>query len=330
VSSNKKNSLNIIAVDQQVSKHQTRASKISRREESQARYDRLWLKDPEQFNSSRTVIEIERLKRTGLLISEYIDLNEKQVADLGCGSGIFSRQLRDSGALVQAIDVSQNALRELQKHDCTNIAPVHDYIPKSLLSDDTFDLVVATELIAHLNESEYRIFFSELARIMKSEGFVLVSTSIDIHSENALQRFADLASTEFDISEWKFSYHYLSIKCLDFFKAPARFVKANKDPNYREKSLEKRFSLGKWWFRINSTKIMSAFWTVVKICSSPIVCFLNSNYTTLIVFEKISKLLWKESAISHAMLIGKRRPIMPPITEEMQPNEIKHKKQVWE
>ncbi|MEC7840123.1 MAG: class I SAM-dependent methyltransferase [Chlamydiota bacterium] len=326
----KKNPLNIVSVEQQSPEPVGRTSQISRREEVQARYDRLWLRTPEKFNPNNSTLELDKIERTLNLIEKTIDLTQKKVADLGCGSGYLSRKLRDQGALVTAIDISHNALKELQKYNCQNITPVHDYIPKSLLPDDTFDVVIAADLIAHLNESEYRIFFSELARLVKAEGVVVATTSIDIHSENALQRFADLAATEFEILEWKFSYHSLFIRLTDIIKAPSRFIKASKDSNYRDKSLENRYSLGKWWFRLNSHKAISPFWRLIKMATTPLLSFLQSSQSCLYYLEKVSKFIWKESAISHAIMIGKRRSMMPNTTEEMLPKELKHKKQVWE
>lgn len=300
------------------------------RAESQARFDRLWLQEPERFDVEASARERSRINRTVELIRETLPLSEKLIADLGCGSGVMSRKLRDEGATIDAVDISQNALKELQKQDYQGIHPIHDYVPNTELKGDHYDVVVAAELIADLEENQYRIFFSELARIVNAEGYVVCSTPIDIQSENALQRFAELAGTEFDQFKWVFSYHYLQIKLLDFFKAPYRFVKASNNKLYREKSLSKRFSVNKWWFKINSTAPLCYLWTVVKPLMSPFCKLLENNESVLHGLESLTKLFWKDSAISHAIFIAKRRPIIPPTEKEFQPKELKHKKQVWE
>lgn len=326
---NEKNPLNVVATDDKTPKKPIQNKQYSRGS-SQAKFDRLWLQEPERFDVSRTARERIRIKRTLKLIDETISPSEKKIADIGCGSGVMSRKLRDKGATVDAVDVSRNALKELEKSDCERIHPIQDYMPNTKLEDDHYDIVVATELIADLDTAQYRVFFSELARIVNAEGYVVCSTPIDIQSENALQHFAELAGTEFDHLQWRFSYHYIQIKFVDFFKAPYRFVKASKDKTYREKSIHKRYSVNKWWFKINSAKPLCYLWTVIKPIMFPFLKLLENNESIVLNLEKLTKLFWKDSAISHAIFIAKRRPIVPPTQKEFQPHELKHKKQVWE
>ncbi|MCE5318258.1 MAG: methyltransferase domain-containing protein [Parachlamydia sp.] len=101
--------LNIIATDNAVAQPQP-SERLSRRKEAEARFDRLWLVSPEQMNPLRNIRERERLDRT-LDILKGIDLQSKRVVDLGCGGGVLSRKLRDSGAEVDAVDISSNALK---------------------------------------------------------------------------------------------------------------------------------------------------------------------------------------------------------------------------
>ena len=54
----------------------------------------------------------------------------RRVLDLGCGSGKFTRILRDLGAIVTAVDISENAIERARQGDTTNI----DY--KTIEDDD--------------------------------------------------------------------------------------------------------------------------------------------------------------------------------------------------
>ncbi|MEM1282549.1 MAG: class I SAM-dependent methyltransferase [Chlamydiota bacterium] len=326
---NRKNPLEIVSTDNK-SQEKHNKNKRHSRQEAQANFDRLWLQEPERFDVTRSARERTRVQRTIQLLKDVISPKEKTVADIGCGSGVISKKLRDEGATVDAVDVSQNALKELQTKNFEGIHPIHDYMPNTNLKDSHYDIVLATELIADIPPDQYRIFFSELARVVNAEGYVICSTPIDIQSENALERFAELASTEFNITKWTFSYHYLQIKFLDFFKAPHRFVKASKNKIYREKSLNKRYSLSRWWFKINSTPPLSYLWIVIKPLMYPFCSLLEDNETVLLNLEKVTKFFWKESGISQAIFIAKRKPIIPPTEKEFQPKELKHKKQVWE
>lgn len=299
------------------------------RVEAEAKFDRLWHSEPERFDYSGNEKEKLRLLRTLELIEEKSSISGKSIVDLGCGKGYLAREMAKGGACrVDAVDISKLALKELEGDKGEVIHPRCDYVPRTLLDDESYDIVIATELIAELDESQYRLFFSELARLVKREGFVVCSTAIDLSSEDALQRFADLASTELEVIKWRFSYHYLAIKFADFFAAPSRFLRAASDPRFRKEMLKSSTPLSKWWFRINSSKPLSFFWRLLAPLSSPLSRLFVSNRPLLLALERATKALFSESGISDALFIAKRRPLaFPP---EKRPHELKHKKEVWE
>jgi 2-polyprenyl-3-methyl-5-hydroxy-6-metoxy-1,4-benzoquinol methylase len=302
----------------------------TRRQEAQARFDRLWLLDPKQFDPNRNSMERERLNNTLNLILHHLNVNEKRVVDLGCGSGVFSRKLASQGSFVDAVDVSSNALKELQKEETLHINPIQDYVPVTTLKDEHYDLVISTELIALLPHELYRLYFSELARLVKPEGYAVSSTALDIDSEDALARFSSLMETEFEIQGRVFSYHRFTIKLLNFFKSPFRFTQAAKEPEYRHRELASRTGISRWWFSINSTSIGSVPWYILKYLCYPFVYLLSQNRISLIILEKFCQVCCGDSGISHVIYIGKRKPIFYPPPPANPPRELKHKKQVWE
>jgi 2-polyprenyl-3-methyl-5-hydroxy-6-metoxy-1,4-benzoquinol methylase len=107
--------------------------------------------------------------------------------------GVLTEKIRDLGFDVTAVDIAGQPLKALRER---GIVTKQDYVPKTLLEDGRFGLVVATDLIAEIPPTEYRLFFAEITRLLAREGRTVCSTSIDIYSENALQRFAQLAETE--------------------------------------------------------------------------------------------------------------------------------------
>lgn len=327
------NRLNVVAVSNtsdSIPPKKTVLTNSARKQELQAKFDRLWLEDPEQFNPLRNVKERNRLDRTMEAIKEFVDLSHVLAADLGCGAGALTRRLRDSGASLHAVDISSNALKLLKQQDMHNIEAFQDYLPATSLKDDAYGLVVCTDVIAYLPSNDYRILFAELSRLVSQDGFVACSTPLDINSEDALQRFAMLAETEFQVDKWVFSYHYLYIRLNDFFEAPSRFFKASKDAEYRKKELNERIALSHWWFKWNSLRIPALFWKLVSLISNPLAHALKQSPRMLTILEKISKFIWSDSGISHVLFIGKRRPLAIPPPPEGPPIERKHKKQVWE
>ncbi len=325
------NRLTIVSTDNTPSSpEKSPSSSRLRRHEFQAHFDKAWHRHPEQFDPQRNSMERERLERTQKLVLRHMDLQGKTIADLGCGSGVLTRMLRSKDTLADAVDISEVALKELQKADDTGIHPIQDFVPATKLKDDHYDLVVSTELIGYLPEELFRLYFSELARVVKPEGLVVCSTAVDIHSDDSLERFHSLAGTEFEPLEWLFSYHRLTLQLLNFFKASLHFVQAAQDPECRHSELKKRTGTGRWWFSVNSSPAGSLPWRIIQYLFYPIVYLLSQHRTTLIVLEKICRIIYGDSGISHALFIGKRKRVFQPLQNASPPVEMKHKKQVWE
>jgi 2-polyprenyl-3-methyl-5-hydroxy-6-metoxy-1,4-benzoquinol methylase len=324
------NKLQIIAADHNdpLTKTFERANK--RKLETQALFERMWLMDPEQFNPLRNVMERERLERTWALVSDQFQMQNKLFADLGCGSGVFTELIHETGATVHAVDIASNALKLLRAKKLNAVQAIQEFVPQTSLKDRNYDGVFALELVAYLPHVEHRLFFSELRRLLKPGGFAVFSTSLDIDSEDALERFEALAESEFKIEKMIVSYHLLYIRLRNFFDAPARFVKGNQDKEYFEKELGKRISFSKWWFRINCQRLPSLIWSGVKFFSNPIARHLKQSKAILINLEKICKFFWSDSGISHTIVLGTLRPLVEmPLGKDM-PIERRHKKEVWE
>lgn len=309
----------------------TPSNRNSHRQEIQARMERLWLQDPEQFNPQRNNIGRKRLQLTIELLQKDAPLKGKRVADLGCGSGVLTRMMRDNGAVVHAVDVAGNALSRLKEHDMHDITAIQDCLPTTSLKDDYYDIVVCTEVIGYLNPDQYRLFFAELSRIVKADGHVLCSSDLDLDSEDSLERFGGLAETEFTIEHWEFSYHRLLIKWIRFFEIPEKYISASRHPDEHQKEFSRKSTfLGRWWFRLNTNKIVVPFWMFLNIVAKPIANGLLQNDNIMIFLESICKFLWSESGISQAIFIGKRRPLTFPLPPSEIPIEPKHKRQTWE
>lgn len=321
--------LQVVSVEAKEPTSQHPPRQRTNREEIQGRFERLWHLDPEQFNPMRNSIERERLNRTFSLISRISPLEGKKVVDLGCGGGELSLRLSEAGAEVTALDIAGNALKKMAEKG-TAITIVQDCLPATKLQEEFFDCVICTEVIAYLKPSEQRLLMSELARLVKRDGFVICSTPIDIYSEDALEKFSTLAATEFTDFEWVLSWHRWLIQSRNFFNSPSRFILATKDKSYRTKELAKRAGLFKWWFEINSSKYMSFLWHAINFAASPIASSLKQNQTVMILLEKLCRTIKGDLGISHALWIAKRRPIHEKPLENTRASEERRKKPVWE
>jgi 2-polyprenyl-3-methyl-5-hydroxy-6-metoxy-1,4-benzoquinol methylase len=303
--------------------------KVSRKEEAAVKFEKMWQHDPEQFNPLRNIVELERLRRTQELLHKHFDLTEKKVVDLGCGRGELTQRLSEKAAKVDAVDIASSALKQVVANSKKNVSPIQDFVPQTKLKDEDYDLVLSTELIAYLPTDLYRLYFSELSRLVKPEGRVLCSTALDIDSEDALGRFVSLAETEFKITDLVFSFHALYIRLEAFFKAPSLFIKASKDSEYRLEQINNRQGLKQRWFRWNSKPFVSYFWIPIHFLFRPFIYFLNKR-KVLLWIETLCRFIWQERGISHVIFIGQRRTLVIPQVEEQVIVERKQRKQVWE
>jgi 2-polyprenyl-3-methyl-5-hydroxy-6-metoxy-1,4-benzoquinol methylase len=304
-------------------------SRAARTKELQAKFERLWLIDPEHFNPLRNCMERERLDRTWQLLTKHVSLSNKSAVDIGCAAGVFSRRLRDSGAKVEALDIAENALKRFKEKDADRIRLARDAMPETALPDHGYKVVICTELIAELPREDYRLFFAELARLIQPDGYLICSSPIDIDSVGGTERLIELAQSEFDILEDVASYHALYLRMKRFFDVPARFVKGWRDSAFKHKEMDTLRGFNLWWFWLNTTPFLVWLWVLCDPCTRPIRNFLKNSHKLLLILEKISRFLWDKEGISHYLFIAKRRPL-----ETINPNEIPiekpKRKEVWD
>jgi len=302
----------------------------TRRQEAQAKYERLWHRDPERFNPLKDCEGRERIKRTSALLHEHVDLKNKSAADLGCGAGVLTREYALAGATVDAVDIASQPLQSIKAMNLDSIKTSQDYVPHTLLNDTSYDFVAATEIIAELPAQECRLFFSELARLVKKDGVILCSTPLDIYSEDALNRFLTLAETELTLFDWYFSHHFLWIKLGNVLAAPDKFAEACGNKPFREQQLKERYGLNRGWFRFNSLPVIGHVWKGISWLINPLHRFINQQRWLLISLENISEFFWNENAISHVIVLARRKPLIPQPDPAQMPPERQQKRRIWE
>lgn len=299
--------LNIIAVE---NRKPPSPPPKTRREEIQAYFENEWHQNPEQFNPLRHCLEEERINRTLAFLTEHLPLEGNlKIADLGCGQGILSKKIHKirAGLEIHAIDIAKSALESLEKEK--NIQTIHACLPSTPLKDSFYDCVVSTEVIAWLLPRDHRLYFNELSRIAKKEGFIVCSTRLDLHTDYPLEHFASLVETEIEILSWKFSYHRLYIHLKKILEYPNIFKYASKNSDFRDKFFEKKEGLSRWWFRMNSTKILGVFWGMISLLSQPILNWVKKSRRLLLILEKITRIFFQEKGISHVLFIGKKKSL---------------------
>jgi len=112
-------------------------------------------------------------KRKKLIFSDLIEDNikDKTFLDVGCGIGLFSAIAEKRGAKVTSLDVGKALLSQVNKR--CNSKTVVGSVTHLPFKDDSFDIVLATEVIEH--SSNPAKGFAELVRVAKPGGKVVVT-----------------------------------------------------------------------------------------------------------------------------------------------------------
>jgi len=96
------------------------------------------------------------------------------VVDLGCGDGYLSYLLAKSGLQVTAVDLSQNRLMKFQKvAQKFGIRQIQTDITQTGLPDESFDLVVCSEVLEHI--LAYEKVLKEAHRLLRRQGHLIVT-----------------------------------------------------------------------------------------------------------------------------------------------------------
>lgn len=120
-----------------------------------------------------------QIKRKAEYIKQLIPKDVKNILDVGCGNGIITNELIDKWEAV-GLDVSDEALKYLK---CPTIKASATEIP---LGDNSFDLVLCSEMLEHLTDNELNKAVKEIKRISKKYLIITVPNNEYLEASNTL------------------------------------------------------------------------------------------------------------------------------------------------
>jgi 2-polyprenyl-3-methyl-5-hydroxy-6-metoxy-1,4-benzoquinol methylase len=108
---------------------------------------------------------MERARRRIKLIIERAGIQQGMtVLEYGCGTGMFSRLLAESGIVLRAVDLSPDLIAEAQKDPDTNISFQVGDIESLAFPKESFDAVVGSSVLHHVNVEKA---LTEAFRVLK-------------------------------------------------------------------------------------------------------------------------------------------------------------------
>lgn len=188
------------------------AMRLSKRETAQQKFEALWKQSPLQFDPLASLTSRKRFDFECEVLSQ---LPCQRTVDLASGFGLHAKLLHERGFHVDAVDIALPALNRLDF--LPEEQRIQAYIPYTPLPDSHYDLVLALDLLAHIPQDEQRLCISEIARLTSSTGTILLSTDLDIYTDDALSKFLYLVGTEVHIEKVHLFHHGLAIRLKDLF-----------------------------------------------------------------------------------------------------------------
>lgn len=113
-------------------------------------------------NSSRIISE---------KVIQYIDVDNKDVLEVGCGDGRVTAFLAGKSKRLVAIDPDAEEIQKGKKRNLTGVDFQVGSGEKTQFSDNTFDVVIFTLSLHHQNS---RVALEEACRVLKEGGRILV------------------------------------------------------------------------------------------------------------------------------------------------------------
>ena len=102
------------------------------------------------------------------MVSEYVDLEDARVLDVGCGIGTYVRRFRQYSDDVHGIEVEAERVAEASEELPNIVLAVGEDLP---YPDDHFDLVFSNEVIEHVEDD--RQTAAEMVRVTKPGGIIV-------------------------------------------------------------------------------------------------------------------------------------------------------------
>ena len=167
--------------------------------------------------SSRNKIFIEKSVEW---IASHFDINDKsEIADFGCGPGLYTTKLAERRAIVTGIDFSENSINYAKDVSITKGLNI-DYIVANYLEFETvkrFDLIIMIMCdFCALSPEQRKIMLSKFHSLLKPGGSVL----LDVYSINSFNQKEESATYELNqlYGFWSADDYYCFVNTFKYEK----------------------------------------------------------------------------------------------------------------
>jgi len=146
----------------------------------------------------------DEIKRKTDFIKKLIPSDVKNIADIGCGNGVITNELAKTWDTT-GLDFSEEALKRLT---CPAVLASVTQIP---FSDRSYDFVLCSEVLEHLDKIDLQKAISEMSRIAKK--YLLITVPNDELLEASFTK-CSVCSTKFHIWHHIQTFNLKRLQCL--------------------------------------------------------------------------------------------------------------------
>ena len=113
--------------------------------------------------------------------------SQKNVLDLASGEGYGTSFLSKKATHIHGLDVSPETIHHAKsKYSGSNIDFVEAKATELPFENTSFDVVVSFETLEHLSSEDQQLFISEINRVLKDDGLLIISTpNKKVYSDDA-------------------------------------------------------------------------------------------------------------------------------------------------
>jgi len=103
-------------------------------------------------------------------------VSQSAVLNIGVGGGVLERLGCQKGVLMHSLDPSEKAIERLRSNLSMGERAKHGYAQAIPFAEESFDGVVMSEVMEHLDDDVLAAALAEVWRVLKPNGFLLAST----------------------------------------------------------------------------------------------------------------------------------------------------------
>tara|TARA_B110000003_G_C16602594_1_gene516247 strand:- start:80 stop:1168 length:1089 start_codon:yes stop_codon:yes gene_type:complete len=130
-----------------------------------------------------------------LILQSNSEKSEYQnVIDLGCGTGLAGKSLKNISSNLTGIDISKNMVSEAEKLDIYDTLIVGDIVEKLDASKDKFDLLVALDVLIYIGDVQS--IFKAVRKSCKPSSLFVFSTEIQDENGYSLLKSSRYAHSD--------------------------------------------------------------------------------------------------------------------------------------